>query len=243
MRKSPATPKRGTASGDSERERLQALTRGLQAIAHMNRAGVSSNGALAKRLGLKYSTAHRVLMVLTDLGLTQHDPVCHQFVLAKNVSSLAAGFRDEPVIDDVALPLMIAWTKRHGLPLVLVTEAPRGLAIRAATDGQRPISADRCITGGIIAARGSSEAAVINAFAAQGASTDALRTVRRQGFAKRILKQHGEIHISVPVELSPTLFGCLSIRCSLSMMDNSKFVQRWAAALHQLAADIVSASH
>jgi hypothetical protein len=182
-----------------------------------------------------------MLMVLTDLGLTQHDPVCHQFVLAQGVSQLAAGFRDEPAIDDIALPRMSDWTKRFGLPLVLVTEAPRGLAVRASTDGQRPIFAERCITGSIIPARGTSEAAAIRAFSAQAPQTQALRAVRRQGFAKRILKQHGEIHISVPVELSPGLLACLSIRCSLSMMENPKSVQRWAAALRQLASEIAIA--
>jgi DNA-binding IclR family transcriptional regulator len=210
MRKSPVTVKRkAAATGGGEREHLQALTRGLQAIAHMNRVGVSTNGALAKRLGLKYSTAHRMLMVLTDLGLTQHDPICHQFALAGGVAGLAAGYRDLPVIDDIALPRMRAWTQRHGLPLLLVTEAPRGLAVRAATDGQRPIFAERCITGSVIPARGTSEAAALKAFGGAPAPTLTLRVVRRQGFAKRILKPQGEIHISVPVELPQGLLACL----------------------------------
>jgi DNA-binding IclR family transcriptional regulator len=243
MRKATAAQKRKSpAARGEEREHLQALTRGLRTIAHMNRVGVSTNGALAKRLGLKYSTAHRMLMVLTDLGLTQHDPICHQFTLAGGVRELAAGFNDVPLIDDIALPKMCAWTQRYGLPLLLVTESPGGMVVRAATDGQRPIFAERCITGSLIPTRSSCEAAVLKAFASAVPATAALRVVRRQGFAKRILKQQGEIHISVPLELRLGLRASLSIRCSLSIMEKPSCVERWAALLRQLAEEVATAS-
>ena len=224
------------------REHLQALTRGLRAVAYLNRVGVCTNGALAKRLELKYSTAHRMLMVLADLGLVRHDPICHQFSLSRGVRELAAGFHDLPSIDEVAQPRMRAWTRRHGLPLLLVTGSPGGLIVRVATDGQRPVVQERHVAGTVLPARGSSEAAVMTAFSAANNQSAAASRVRRRGYARRVLQQLDEIHISVPVNLTQELTAILSIRCSQSMMAERNSVQRWAGALSELAAQIAAAS-
>lgn len=223
------------------REHLQALTRGLAAVAYLNRVGACTNSALAKRLGLKYSTAHRMLMVLTDLGLAQHDPICHQYVLAQGVRELAAGFHDLPLIDEQALPRMRIWARRHGLALILVTQAADTLIVRAATDGQRLPATERYIAGSLLPARGSSEAAVIRAFGRtenQGASAWRLR---RQGFAKRVLEKQDEIHISVPLALTQDLTAALSIRCSRLLLIEREALQRWVTSLSTLAAQIAAA--
>jgi DNA-binding IclR family transcriptional regulator len=222
--------------GRPDRENLQALTRGVQALALMNRVGATTNGGLAKLLGLKHSTAHRVLMVLTDMGFLRHDPLGHQFVLAGAVRELAAGFRDLPFIDEIALPRMQAWTRREGFPVLLVTEAAGRLTIRAATDAHWPASAQRYVTGNELPARDSSEAAVLSDLGRGSAA------VLRQGYARRAFVQKREMHVSVPLIGAQGFVACLSIRCASSLLRTRGSVRRAAESLGGLAAEIVAAS-
>lgn len=236
------TPKHAAkAPRGASREHLQALTRGLRAVAYLNRVGVCTNGAMAKRLGLKYSTAHRMLMVLTDLGLAQHDPICHQFALSRGVRQLAAGFHDLPFIDQVIQPRMRDWTRRFGPPLLLVTSSPDGLLVRAATDGQRSPATERYVAGMVLPLRNSSEIAAIDAFRTPASDNAAARGVRRRGFAKRVLQQQDEIHISAPLNLTADTVAALSIRCSRSVIGENDSGQRWADALVEFAAQLLAA--
>jgi DNA-binding IclR family transcriptional regulator len=233
-------------AGRADREHLQALTRGVQALALMNRVGATTNGGLAKLLGLKHSTAHRLLMVLTDMGFLRHDPLGHQFVLAGAVRELAAGFHDLPCIDEVALPRMRDWTRREGLALLLVTETAGTLTVRAATDAHWATSAPRYVAGNVLAARGSCEAVVLRSF---GTTPPGVRdgargsvTVLRQGYARRARPEIGEMHVSVPVTLARGLVGCLSIRCTSSVMRPRGAVRRYGDSLRELARQIAAAS-
>ena len=240
MRKAPAvSPNQDVRDGNRGREHLQALTRGLQALAHMNRVGVATNGALAKRLGLKYSTAHRILMVLADQGLVRHDKLGRQFVLAGGVRELSAAFHDTPFVDDFALPRMRAWTRRHGLPLLLVTANGGALTVRASTDAHWPVAGERYVAGNLLPALGSSEAAIFSAFGAE-AGRGGSRTVRRLGYARRLAGKQGELHISVPVMAAEGLIACLSIRCSRGVIEQRGSLRRWVELLQKLATDLAA---
>jgi DNA-binding IclR family transcriptional regulator len=239
MRNTPSTLRRGPSrTRIGEREHLQALTRGLQALAQMNRVGITTNAALAKRIGLKYSTAHRILMVLADAGLVRHDALGHQFVVASGVRELSAGFCDTPFVDEVALPRMRGWTRRHGLPLLLVTDSGGMLTVRASTDAHWPVSGERHVAGRVLTARGSGEAAIFAAFGTPQAGTAAARALRKQGFSRRMLSRQGEVHVSVPVISTGGLIACLSIRSPIELMQQRGSVRRWATALRQLATEI-----
>jgi DNA-binding IclR family transcriptional regulator len=206
----------------------------------MNRVGVSTNVALARRLDLKYSTAHRILMVLTDMGLVRHDKLGHQFVLAGGVRELAAGLRDTPFVEH-ALPRMRSWTRRHGLPLLLVTEDAGSLIVRGSTDAHWPVAGERCVAGSVLPARGSSEALIYAAFGCRADDRATSRTVRRQGYAKRSIGPRTEVHVSVPVISGEELVACLSLRCPVAILEARSAVPRWAQRLHQLATDIAAA--
>jgi len=211
------------------REHLQALTRGLDALALMNRVGVGTNGMLAKELGLKHSTAHRILMVLTDLGLLRHDPLGHQFVLASGVRKLGADLREPALIDAVAVPRMQAWTRRHGLPLLLVTEDDGVLSVRASTDAHWPLAAARIVPGSILPAEDSGEAEI---FRAQPRATPAVRTRTRAG----------ETQLSAPVMVGGVVVACLSLRGPSGSSAAPAFARRWSKPLGTLAADIAAAA-
>jgi DNA-binding IclR family transcriptional regulator len=179
-------------------------------------------------------------MVLTDLGLLRHDPLGHQFVLARAVRELAAGFRDSEFIDQVASPRMRAWTRRHGLPLILVTESDGVLAVRASTDARLPRSGQRYLTGNLLPARGSSEARILRSLRADPRAGGA-RARGRAVHAVRRLAQQGEIHLSAPLIAPDGLHACLSIRCSLDHMQTRGSRRKWVAALTELAAELSAA--
>jgi DNA-binding IclR family transcriptional regulator len=191
----------------------------------MNRVGAASNGLIATRLGLKHSTAHRILMVLTDLGFLRHDPLGHQFVLSGRVLEFARAVPDAPVAGAHALARMRAWTRRHGLPLHLATEADGVLTVRAATGAHWPLARERLVAGSRLPAGDSSERRVLRAFA-QGAP----------GPCSRVLD--GEFHLSVPVIAEGALAGCLSLRCPESAARARGAVARWSKSLTALAADL-----
>jgi DNA-binding IclR family transcriptional regulator len=234
-------PRRARRAPGKGRERLQALSRGLRALALLNRTGVATNVAVAKRLALKYSTAHRVLMVLTDMGLLHHDPLGHQFFVASGVRSLAAGVRDAAFVDAVALPRMRAWTRRHGLPVLLVTQVDGTLTVRASTDTHWPATGEKLVAGSRIAVRGSREALVLGAFAAAGPRSARELAVRRQGYAWAVQKAQGEVHVSVPVMSATGLVACLSIRCPLRLAGRGNTPPAFVSSLRRLAADLVGA--
>ncbi len=189
---------------------------------------------LARKLGLKHSTAHRILMVLTDMGLLRYDGLGHQFVLAGAVRELAAGFHDSTFVDEVALPRMRAWTRRHGLPLILVTESGGVLTVRASTDLRLPLNDERYLAGSVLRARGSSEARILGSTGRE-THTRAVHAIRRR-------VRQGEIQLSVPLMTRDESRACLSIRCSLDLMRPRGSARKWAAALTLLAADIAAAA-
>jgi DNA-binding IclR family transcriptional regulator len=191
----------------------------------MNRVGAASNGLIAKRLGLKHSTAHRILMVLADLGYLRHDPLGHQFVLSGRVREFDRALPETPPAGARALPKMSAWTRRHGLPLHLATAEDGVLTVCAATDAHWPLATERLVAGSRLPGGESSEARVLRAFArgAPGPGTRAL---------------DGEFHLSVPVIAAGALIGCLSLRCPESAARARGAVARWSKSLAALAADL-----
>ncbi len=207
-------------------------------LAETNRVGVTTNSVMARKLGLKYSTAHRILMVLTDLDLLRHDDLGHQFVLAAGVRQLSAGFHDDKLVDQIARPRMLEWTRKLGLPVLLVTEANNQLCVRASTDPNWSASGERHVAGNGLPATRSCEMTLFHAYRNREPVGTRAAALRHAGYICRVRRLQREVHVSVPVIVSGELMACLSMRGTLLYSARAAALQRWIVELQALAADI-----
>jgi IclR family mhp operon transcriptional activator len=252
------------AAGKPSRERLQALERGLETLSLLNRFGAATSTQVAKALGLKRSTAHRILAVLVNLGLLRHDTLNHQYILSSCVGELSRGFRDDEWVAASAVPLMKSWTHEHHWPLVLTTPLAGRLVVRASTDYESPMSVDRFHCGQVIPVTGSTAGLIYLAYtrqapapivtnrSAQGraqlpadgpasASAEELARIRAAGYVARPTACFTGGRISVPLLRETDFSGCITMRARAENIEVISEVREWVASLQVLAARIQAA--
>jgi DNA-binding IclR family transcriptional regulator len=227
------------------RERLQALERGLEALSLLNRYGAVTSTQVAKALGLKRSTAHRVLAVLVNVGMLRHDALNHQYILCARVGELSSGFRDDEWVLTSAVPAMKAWTREHHWPLVLATPLAGKLVVRASTDYESPISVDRFHCGQVIPVGGSTAGLIYLAFrtgpAADGLAAtepEELARIRSAGYVARPTACFTGGRISVPLRTEGPFVGVISMRARAENIEAMSELDGWVASLKDLAARI-----
>jgi IclR family mhp operon transcriptional activator len=238
------------------REHLQALERGLAALSLLNRFGAGTSSQVAKALGLKRSTAHRILAVLVQLGLLRHDPFNHQYILSARVSELSSGFHDDVWVAATAVPLMKAWTREHHWPLVLTTPLAGKLVVRASTDYESPISIDRFHGGQVIPVQGSTAGLLYLAYggspavlpnagrksaaddAVQSPTPEELLRIRESGFVARPTACFTGARISIPLCDESPFLGCITMRCRAENIEVMSEVHSWVRQLQRVASAI-----
>lgn len=229
------------------RERLQALERGLETLSFLNRFGAGTSTQVAKSLGLKRSTAHRILSVLVNLGLVRHDTLNHQYILCSGVRELSSGFRDEEWISASAVPSMKAWTLEHHWPLVLTTALAGKLVVRASTDYESPMSVDRFHCGQIVPIEGSTAGLIYLAYAPRAladeesggkVSPEELSRIRAAGYVARPTACFTGGRVSVPLRVSQSFIGCITMRARAENIEVISEVHAWVTSLTRLAASI-----
>jgi DNA-binding IclR family transcriptional regulator len=223
------------------RERLQALERGLETLSLLNRFGAATSTHVAKALGLKRSTAHRILAVLVNLGLLRHDTLNHQYILCSRVSELSSGFRDDDWVSESAVPLMKEWTHEHRWPLVLTTPLAGRLVVRASTDYESPMSVDRFHCGQVIPVQGSTAGLIYLAFCKDrpaDASSEELSRIRTAGYVARPTACFTGGRISVPLRQDEPFLGCITMRARAENIEVISEVHAWVESLQLLASRI-----
>ena len=234
------------AARKPSRERLQALERGLDTLSLINRFGAVTSTHVAKALGLKRSTAHRILAVLVDLGLLRHDSLNHQYILCARVAELSRGFTDDEWVGASAMPLMRAWTLEHRWPLVLTTPLAGRLVVRASTDYESPMSVDRFHRGQIIPVEGSTAGLIYMAYCSPQAGADAfeagseeeLARIRAAGYVARPTACFTGGRISVPLRREEPFLGCITMRARAENIEAISEARDWASSLQFLASRI-----
>ena len=240
-----------TADGVSSvptRERLQALERGLEALAFLNRFGAGTSGQVARALKLKRSTAHRILSVLVTMGLLRHDSLGHQYILCARVRELSNGFRDDAWITNVASPRLSAWTREYHWPLVLTTLLGGLMTVRASTDYESPISVDRFLAGQVIPIEGSTVGALYKAYglralAGMGATAGAdaaedVVAIRKAGYVARATACFTGARVSVPLVEADHFLGCITMRCRPETIADPAELEQWLVTLRTLSSGI-----
>ena len=243
----------------ASRERLQALERGLEALSFLNRYGAATSTQVARALGLKRSTAHRILAVLVGMGVLRHDALNHQYILCARAGELSNGFRDDDWVVSSALPEMRRWTREHRWPLVLTTPLAGKLVVRASTDYESPMSVDRFHCGQVIPVNGSTAGLLYLAYRA-GAGADAsealgseavapedlldasvpeeLARIRAAGYVARPTACFTGGRISVPLRMDAPFIGAISMRARAENIEAMSELHGWVLSLRELAARI-----
>jgi IclR family mhp operon transcriptional activator len=239
--------RKSTSPGARDRDRrgsheqVQSIARGLAVLAWLNRFGAGTSGQLAKALGLKRSTAHRILGVLVDLNLVSHDRLSHQYLLSAGALELSSGFHDEDWVTRIAEPRMSDWTLRQHWPLLLVTPVSDDLVVRVSTDYLSSIAGDRFVTGQVMPIRGSVAGALHVAWQRRGTKADTARDagIREQGYAARRTGVDSGPRLAVPMVIDRRYFGSLALRCLPETIDSQQQLEHWVLTLRSLAEGIL----
>ena len=116
---------------------IQSLRNGVAALRLMNFLGPVSVSELAGALATSRASAYRVLETLELLGYvrSRHAGRASRYAPTVRVRALSSGFAGDVRLLDVARPLMLEHTARHGFPLALSTPAGDHCFVRFNTDG------------------------------------------------------------------------------------------------------------
>ncbi len=142
----PADPPSANPSRRSG-EGVRALLRGLEVLKHLNAAGPSRPGEIARALGLPRPTVYRLLETLEEAGYVAFSA---SSALAR-VTRLAASLGDASAATSelcrVAGPLFTEYAGRLVWPLDLSVYDNAAMAIQETTHGRSPLSIDRAMVG------------------------------------------------------------------------------------------------
>jgi IclR family mhp operon transcriptional activator len=120
----------------SEPNDIRSLRKGVDVLRLLNGRGTVSAMDVVRSLQLSRASAYRVLTMLELLGYVRslRESGVTRYALTIRVRGLSDGFDGEVRLLDVARPLMVAHTERHGFPLALSTPAGDRCLIRFNTD-------------------------------------------------------------------------------------------------------------
>jgi len=217
---------------------VQALARGLDTLAFLNRSNGANSNQVAKAVNLTRGTAYRLLETMVGIGLLRKDPDRGGYWLTPALRRLSDGFDEETWIADLARPVMEELGGAIGWPVMLTTPREADMEVRANTDFKTPLVFDRFTVGHRVPMLGSASGRAWLAFApkvtrditlgliAAGPASpwrdlarDAARVgrllgaVRRQGWAiTPSPTEGGSTSLAAPVTLADRCIGCLGAR-------------------------------
>lgn len=115
---------------------IHALRSAVAALQLINYLGPVSASEVARALGVSRAGAYRVLKTLAELGYVRPQRIGRAVHYGQTIRTraLSSGFVGDVRLLDVARPLMLAHTARHGFPLALSTPAGDHAFIRFNTD-------------------------------------------------------------------------------------------------------------
>jgi IclR family mhp operon transcriptional activator len=119
-----------------EEDDIQALRLGIQALRLMNGRASITCADLVEPLSLSRAAAYRVVNTLHSLGYVTREKHGRgsRYRLSPRVRRLSDGFDGDRRLLDLAKPLMLEFTEKHGWPLALATPAGDRFYVRFTTD-------------------------------------------------------------------------------------------------------------
>jgi IclR family mhp operon transcriptional activator len=217
---------------------VQALARGLDTLAFLNRCNGANSNQVAKGVRITRGTAYRMLETMVGLGLLTKDEERGGYWLTQDVRQLSDGFDDESWITQQARPVMEELGRAIGWPVMLTTPMGQHMVLRANTDFKTPLVFNRYPVGHRVPMLGSASGRAWLAFApevtrritveliagsAPGPWRDLARdpaklarllaATRRQGFAIAASPvDEGCTSLAAPLLVGDRCLGCLGSR-------------------------------
>jgi len=112
---------------------IRSVERAIDLLQALNKRPLSTLHDLHRETGLPKPTIVRLLRTFERKGLARQSSSYGTYQLLGGVKSLASGFHHEPMIIEVAEPIMIEFTKAEGWPLALALFDINAVVVRAST--------------------------------------------------------------------------------------------------------------
>jgi len=112
---------------------IRSVERAIDLLQALNRRPLSTLHDLHRETGLPKPTIVRLLRTFERKGLARQSSSYGTYQLLGGVKSLSSGFHHEPMIIEVAEPIMIDFTKAEGWPLALALFDINAVVVRAST--------------------------------------------------------------------------------------------------------------
>lgn len=115
---------------------IKSLRHGLQVLELLGERPLASSGDVARACDISRAAAYRILQTLCDEGYLARNGAGNQarYELRQRVRELTHGYPGTMRLIDIAIPLMMAWTRQHGWPLALSTPQAEKTICRFTTD-------------------------------------------------------------------------------------------------------------
>lgn len=237
-----------------DREELASLSRGLEAIAALNRSSSLTASQLGEQIGVSRTTARRVLDTLLAGGYVDKEADAHDYRLAPQVADLSQGLTADHILCHVASPLLHAATQSDGWPLslVVVNEATIELKLSTARSAAYaityyPLGARTPIHSSqagklLIAYMPDDERAALRATAGVSHDLTDVETeeMRERGYWAPINGDARESHVFVPIFIGERPRACIIMRYFKSALRRNVLIRHHLPALQDLSARITA---
>ena len=126
-----------------ERHELKSLKKALRVLAYLNERGDGTVSQVATAIGLPRPTAYRIMETMACEGYLEKLPHSIFYRITSRVRVLAAGFRDEELVLELAKPKIIALGSELGWPITLYTPHGINMIVRLNTDHDSALALER----------------------------------------------------------------------------------------------------
>jgi len=248
----------------SSPDNVRALSRGLNILRFLNRAGAARVAEIAFALELPRPTVYRLLNTLEDEGYVLYSGTDSRVRLSPLAAALGDSSSTRSRLCQIAAPILTKFTDAHAWPVDLSTYEDAHMVIQESTHSRSPLSVDPGMVGySLPMLRSSSGRAylsvcqerereiIIDLLRAENIAEDLpflqkswldhnLTTYFKQGFSTRGPRSFRPktSSLAVPIIVDERVIGCLSIIWVTKAMKLERAIERYALALQKIAIEI-----
>lgn len=128
-------------------DNVRTISRGVDLLAFLSRAGSATGSHIATQLGLSRPSTYRILETLETCGLVRHSPSDNKYSLAWPVRTLSSGLTDRNRVLCLATPVLYELQKQLLWPTDLATHENGEMVIHESTHPVSPYSIETGIVG------------------------------------------------------------------------------------------------
>jgi len=128
-------------------ENIRTISRGIDLLTFLNRAGSSTGSHIASQLGLSRPSTYRILETFEICGLVRHSAVDNKYSLAWPARTLCSGLTHRSRVLCIATPLLYDLQKKLLWPTDLATHENGEMVIHESTHSISPYSIETRMVG------------------------------------------------------------------------------------------------